>query len=191
MKIKNQLIITITTFIIILGIISISIFYTEQQATILANDHAIASNIENGISDLNHIADSYFLYQQSSQLSDWQSNITALHSYISQLNSTDSNRNQISNTLWSDVQKVDSTFNVTVNYLKETPRNTTVRENPEFQSIWSQLSDSFQNFSSDSTQLSQTLHYQTNTINESNIFLIIALLIAFAFYLIASYLHYV
>ncbi len=187
MKIKNQLIITISAFIIILSVISVSIFYTEQQATILADDLFIVGNVEKGISNLNNIADSYFLYQQDSQLTDWQSNITALYSYTSQLNSTDSNRNQISNTLRYDIQRVDLAFNATVNYLEETPLNTTIRDNPEFQTTWSQLSDSLQTVSIDSTQLSQTLHYQVNTINVSNIFLIVALLVAFALYLVVSY----
>ncbi len=186
MKIKNQLIITSTAFIVILSIIMVSIFYSDQQATILVNDRAVASDIENGISNLNHISDSYFLYEENSQLSDWQSNITALYSYVLQLNSTDSNQNQIFSTLSSDIQKVDSAFNNSAAYLEKTPRNETIRSDPQFQDIWSKLSDALQSFSNDTTQLSQTLHYQSNTINMSNIYLIISLLIAFAVYLIVS-----
>jgi signal transduction histidine kinase len=170
-----------------MGIIFVSVFYTDQQATVLVSDQAISGNIENGISDLNNIADLYFLYQQDSQLTDWQSNITVLYSYISQLKSTDSNQNKFSDTLTVDVQNVDSAFNNTIAYLEKTPRNVTVRTDPAFQDTWSQLSDALQAFSSDTTQLSQSLHIQSNALDTSNIILIITLLIAFALFSIVSY----
>lgn len=181
------MIITITVFIIILLVIIFSIFYTDQQATTLANDNDITANIESGISNLNHIADLYFLYQQNSQISDWQSNISALNSYVSQLSSTDTHQQQISNTLRSDIQAIDNAFNAIANYLQNTPRNISVRVDPNFQALWSQLSGELQTFSDDSSTLSQSLHSQTDTINLSNILLIVILLVAFGAYLIVSY----
>jgi signal transduction histidine kinase len=185
-KIKKQLIITIATFIIILGLIFLSIFYSDRQAAILAGDQAIASDIENGISNLNNVADTYFLYQQDVQLQDWQSNITALYGYVEQLNSTGSVPIRSCNKLWLDVQNVNASFKITVSYLQKTSTETP-RIDPQFQAVWNKLSLSLQTLSNDSTQLSQYLHSQTNTINNSNIFLIITLLVAFAIYLIISY----
>jgi signal transduction histidine kinase len=187
LKIKNQLIIIIVAFIVILVIINLSILYTDQQATILSNDQAIASKIEKGVSNLNHVADFYYLYQQVSQLSDWQSNITALNGYVTELNSTDNNRTEISNKLLTDIQAVDNAFNYSASYLQKTSRNEALRTNPEFQAIYGGLSDQLQNLSNDSSELSQTLTQQDDILERANIDLIITSLIAFALFLIASY----
>jgi Signal transduction histidine kinase len=186
-KIKNQLTITVTVFVIILIVIIFSIFYMDQQARNLANDDAVTGNIATGISNLNHVSDFYFLYQQNVQLSDWQSNITALYNYVLQLNSTSSNQKQMSSTLWSDISAVDNAFSAVTNYLENTPYNMTVRTDPEFQFVWSHLSDELQAFSTDTSTLSQSLHSQTNTVNESSTVLIVILLAAFGAYLIVSY----
>ena len=143
MKIKTQLIITIVTFLLILSVIGLSIFNTNTQATILVNDHEISSTIEDRIASLNHIVDNFLLYQQNTQLSNWQSDITDLYSLISKLNSTDSNQIQFSNKLAFDVQEVDNAFNNTIGYLEKTPSNVTVRNDPEFQAVWSDLSEKF------------------------------------------------
>lgn len=188
MKIRNRLIITIATFLSILIIISLSITTTQQQAANLNNYQSITGNIENRISHLNYIADNYLLTQQPSQLAAWQSNTTALYGDISQLTSTNINQNQIAATLWADVKIANDTFLATVDYLEATPMNATVRNNPQFQAAWSQLSSALQALSSQSTQLSQSLHNQTDAVNQSNTYLIIILLIAFALYLLASYL---
>lgn len=187
MKIKNQLTITIAIFIILIIVISLSIFYTEQQLTILSNDLVITGNIQTGVANLNHAIDFFYLYQQDSQLLAWQSNITALYNNVEAINSTDNQQSQISNKLWTDIQKADSSFNSTVSYIQKTPLNEPTRANPQFQTIYGGLSDALQTLSNDASTLSQSLHSQTLAVVTSNIFLIIALLIAFALFLMISY----
>lgn len=186
MKIKTQLIITIIAFIALIILINLSIFYTAEQAVALANDQDIAGNIENGISNLNHIIDLYYLYQQNSELEYWQSNITALYSYVLQLNSTASSQNQISNTLLNDIQKVDYAFNASTEFIQNSPNNMTIPSNPEFQAIISQQSDSLKTLSDDTSTLSQSLHNETDAVNRSNTLLIVILVVAFGVYLILS-----
>lgn len=186
-KIKTQLVTTIATFIVILVIINTSLVYTDQQATVLSNEHIIATNIQKRIGNLNNIANSFYFYQQDSQLVDWQSNITTLYGYITVLNATDHNQQPILATLNTDIQKVNNTFNSSVSYIESTPRNETIRVSTEFQAIWDNLSNALQNFSSDSASFSQSLNNQAHAIERSNIVLVAILLLAFAVYLIINY----
>lgn len=188
MKIRNQLIITIASFLIILCLIGVSIVNTNAQAMVLNNDREISSIIEDRIATLQHIADAFFLYQHASDLSDWQSNLDALYSYVTHLSITDSNQNQFSEKLWVDLQEIDDAFNNVVVYLNNTPRSTAIRNDTEFQAVWSNLSNKFDALSNDSANLTLSLHSQTVFINQLNILLIVSLLLVFAVFLMVSYL---
>ena len=64
MKIKNQFVICIVVFSIILVIIAASVATTVQQVEQLSAQEVISSNIERGASSLNSVSIDYFLYQE-------------------------------------------------------------------------------------------------------------------------------
>jgi signal transduction histidine kinase len=188
MKIKSQLLATIVSFAIVLVIISTSIFYTNLTVTELSNQQDIAGNIQTTVGQLNHIASQYFLFQNDSELVNWQNSVININGNLSQLTMNNPQQESIMGTLSTDTQNVDSAFNSTVSYLQIAPRNQSVRVLPEFQSVWSDLTDKTQALSNDSAQLSQILRNQTDQAHLSNIILILALLATFAVFFFINYL---
>ena len=69
MKIKNQFIICIGVFSVVLFVIAASVANTEMQVAQLNAQEAISNNIERGASNLNSISIDFFLYQEDLQLS--------------------------------------------------------------------------------------------------------------------------
>ena len=87
MRIKTQYILSIAIFVIILAIITASVVITNQQVTQINNEAQKAGNIQTGASNLAYISNDYFLYQQSAQLSEWQSQFTSLSGDLSKITS--------------------------------------------------------------------------------------------------------
>ncbi len=188
MKIKYQLLATIVSFAIVLIIISASILYTNERTTQLSNQQDISGNIQSTVGHLSHISNNYFLYQEDYELVYWQTNITAIYGNLTQLTMKDPHQNIIISVIREDAQNAEIAFNHTISYLQSAPRNQSVRVLPEFQTVWGNLTDKTQALSNDSAQLSQLLLNQTDQTHQSNIILIFALLVTFAFFLFLSYL---
>ena len=187
MKIKNQLIVTLVTFAIILLTISASIAYTNVRTTELSNEQDIAGNIQSAVGQLDYVVNDYYLHQTNAQLANWRTNINIIYGNITEL-TKNSQQEQIVSTIKSDTQRVDAAFNSTVAYLQSAPRNESIRTLTEFQSIWGNLTDRTQTLSKDAAHLSQILRNQTDQTHLSNLMLILALLITFAVFFFANYL---
>ena len=162
MKIRNQFIITIISFAVMLLIINLSIFYTNQRAAELANQQDVAGNIQNDVGDLSHISNYYFLHQDSSTLANWNESIATIYGNLTELNMQDSQQDIVIGVIREDIQQVDNAFSNTASFLQMAPRNQSVRILPEFQLVWGKLTDKTQQLSSDSAQLSQLLRSQTD-----------------------------
>lgn len=187
MKIRNQFIITIISFAVMLLIINLSIFYTNQRAAELANQQDVAGNIQNNVGDLSHISNYYFLHQDSSTLADWNESIATIYGNLTELSMQDSQQDIVIGAIREDIQQVDNAFSNTASFLQMAPRNQSVRILPEFQLVWGKLTDKTQQLSSDSAQLSQLLRGQTDQAHQSNLFLIVVLLIVFGLYFFVNY----
>lgn len=187
MKIRNQFIITIISFAVMLLIINLSIFYTNQRAAELANQQDVAGNIQNNVGDLSHISNYYFLHQDSSTLADWNESIATIYGNLTELSMQDSQQDIVIGAIREDIQQVDNAFSNTASFLQMAPRNQSVRILPEFQLVWGKLTDKTQQLSSDSAQLSQLLRGQTDQAHQSNLFLIVILLIVFGLYFFVNY----
>src|SRR5208283_1359609 len=103
MRIKTQYILSIAIFVIILAIIIASVVITNQQLARINNEIQNAGNIETGASNLAYISNDYFLYQQSAQLSEWQSQLTSLSGDLSKITPYTSGQQSQINTVNSDM----------------------------------------------------------------------------------------
>lgn len=188
MKIKTQLIISIVVFSIILIIIAASVANTEQQVAHLNAQEEISSNIEQGASNLNSVAIDYFLYQENLQLSQWQSEFSSLNGNLSNLKVNSQQQQMLAKNVTEDLQRLNESFSVVVVYLQSASRNVSVRIDPEFQSRWSSMAVQEQALASDSSQLSQSLSDQSHQVNDTNILLIVSLVVTFGAFLATIYL---
>ena len=187
MKIRNQYIISILVFIIILAIISVSVVITNQQVTQINSQEQIASNIQTGASNLNIISNDYFLYQESQQLTQWQSQFSTLSNNLQKLNSTNSEQQALVGDVHSDMQNLNSVFNNAVTFLQNAPRNESVRILPEFQTDWSRLAVQNQALAFDASVLSKFFSNQANQVKQTNSLLVLALIGAFGAYFVTVY----
>jgi PAS domain S-box-containing protein len=188
MKIKNQFRISIIAFVLILGIIAVSIIVTEQQIAQMNSQAATAEDIQTGASALSYISNNYFLYQDNSSVTLWQTEFSTLSNDLSELNSSNLERQTLVNNVNNDLQNLKAVFASTQSFLESAPRNVSVRVLPAFQTDWSRMAVQNQALAFDAQQLSQSLRDQIDQANLTNIGLIIALLGLFGAYFITNYL---
>ncbi|MGZ4851502.1 MAG: PAS domain S-box protein, partial [Candidatus Bathyarchaeia archaeon] len=188
MKIKNQFLISIITFSIILVIIAASVILTEQQTTQLNNQEIIAGNIQTGASNVNYVSNNYFLYQDNSSIDLMQSELTTLSNLLLKLNSTNPQEQTLVNNVNTDLQHLRTVFSSVVSFLENAPRNVSVRVLPTFQTQWSRMATQTQTLAFDSQQLSQNIIAQIDNLRFTNIILIFSFLGLFATYFITNYL---
>jgi PAS domain S-box-containing protein len=188
MKIKNQFIISIVFFTVILLVIAASVAATEQQVNQLKNQEAVSGSIEQGASNLNSLAIDYFLYQQDTQLSQWQSTHSALYTDLSNLKLTTAQQQTLANKVSGDLKNLNSSFGEVVSFLQTAPRNVSVRIDPVFQQKWSNMATQGSTLTSDAAQLSSALDSQARQANVTNTVLIISLMVTFGAFLATIYL---
>ena len=188
MKIKNQVLISIIAFVIVVSVITVSIIVTEQQTAQLNSRATTALNIQTGASALGYISSNYFLYQDNSSVTLWQTEFSTLSNELAQLNSTNPEQRTLVNNVNNDLQNLNAVFADTQSFLESAPRNVSVRVLPVFQTDWSRIAVQNQALAFDAQQLTQYLRNQVDQANSENIFLIVALLGLFGAYFIANYL---
>ena len=188
MRIKNQFLISIVTFSIILIIIGATISLTQQQITVLNNQGVIAEDIQTGATDLNYISNNYFLYQDNSSISLWQTKFSTLSQELSQLDSTNPQQQTLVDTVSRDMENLNSVFAGVTSFLANAPRNVSIRVLPSFQTQWNRMAVQIQSLAFDSQQLSQAISDQTSQANMTNTILTVAFLGLFGAYFITSYL---
>ena len=110
MRIKTQVLISIVTFIIILLIIGSSVALTQIQISELNKQSILTNEIQTGASDLNYISNNYFLYQDNSYITLWQTKFSTLSSKLELLNSTNLQQQEIVNTVSRDMKNLNDVF---------------------------------------------------------------------------------
>lgn len=106
MKIKNQFLLSIIIFAIILVIIAGSVFANQQQATQLGNQEALSQDIQARANGLAYLSNDYFLYQDNSGLTLWQTEFSALSADISKLEVSNLQQQGLLNDTKVDAQRL-------------------------------------------------------------------------------------
>ena len=187
MKIKNQFILSIIIFVSILLIVVLSLVYLNVQINQIHNKIAVASNIHNSANDLNQISDLYLISQDNSQINLWNAQFSSISNNITILSSILPEQQSIVNMIENNAKQLNASFSEYVTFLQNTPRNQSVRTSPQFQEIWSQLSNNTHSIIVNSEQLSEELNTQSDNLHLSYSILVIALLGIFGAYLSAMY----
>ncbi len=188
MKIKNQFIVCIAAFSIVLVFIAGSVAATQLQVVQIAAQEEIVGNIERGASSLNRVSIDYFLYQEDLQLSKWESALISLSSDLSSLKLDSPQQQALAKEVAEDLQRLNALFGEVISYLQNAPRNVSVRIDPAFQIRWSGMAIQSHELASDASQLSNSLNEQAHQVNNMNTLLIISLVCTFGALLVTIYL---
>lgn len=147
-----------------------------------------AQRIERGASELNYLSSDYFLYQESQQLSRWETKFSSLSNELANLNPTNPEQRVLVNNIDADLQRLHAVFTDIVTYLENAPRNVSVRIDPAFQLSWSRMSVQNQGLSFDASRLSQLTQSQGDQAQQTNLILIFISLGMFGAYFLTNYL---
>ncbi len=189
MKIKSQFIICIVVFSVILLIIAASVINTEQQVAQLGVQEETSSKIERSASSLNSISIDYFLYQEDDlQLPKWNTTLSSLFNDLSNLKNNNPQQQALTANIERDLNNLNQTFVQVTAYLQNASRTVSVRIDPAFQMRWSNMGLQSQALASDSSQLSNSLDNQAHQVNDTNILLIVSLVVTFGAFLLIIYL---
>jgi PAS domain S-box-containing protein len=187
-RIRSQFIITTAIFGIVILIIAASVIGTNQQLVQIEKQQQISGNIESGSDKLNTLSSQYFLYQQTQQLTLWNSNSASISGNLSNLNPTNLEQKTLMNKINGDLAQLNSSFTNLVSYLETTPRNVSVRVLPEFQNYWNLTVTAHQTFGLDAFKLSDYLRTQADQLRQTNLVLVIALSAVFGSFFLIGYL---
>ncbi len=191
MKIRTQFIISMAIFSVVILFVAASVIVTNQQIAQLDKKQNVSEKIEHGTDELNILSSQYFLFQQTQQLTLWQSNLTSISDYLSSLNSSNSEQQTLVNNVRSDLGHLNGSFNNLVSFLETTPQNVSVRIMPEFQNDWNKIVTAHQTFALSVSQLSESLRSQANQLRLANTgFITVASGIFVAFFLTIYLLAY-
>ena len=188
MRLRNQNLLSITIFTILLIIIVASVFVTAQQTAKLNSQETISKDIQTRASNLQYLSNDYFLYEVDPDLTQWQTEFNTLTLDISKLSVTSPDQQQMVDNVKNDSQLLNNRWNDVVSYLQHADRNVSIRVLPTFQGILSRMALQNQGLIFDSQQLSQNFQSQIDQLNSTSLILIFALLGLFAAYFITYYL---
>ena len=160
-------------------VITTSVAITDRDVRQLNNQGLITGKIQRSVSSLSSVAIDYFLYQEDLQLSRWNSIHASLHSELSELNLNNPQQQNVIKLIDDDLHGLNQTFEEVVSYLQTAPRNVSVRIEPKFQIIWSDMAAKSEKLASDSSQLSFLINQQTSQTQLTNSLLIVSLVVAF------------
>jgi PAS domain S-box-containing protein len=187
MKIKTQYILSIVIFAIVLIIISASVVLTNQQIAQINSQKQVTGEIQTGVSNLGYLSNDYFLYQDSAQVTSWQSQFSTLFTELSKINSTNPAQQTLINNVQTDMQRLNTVFNGAVTFIQSVSRNESIRVLPAFQTAWSRLALQNQALAFDTTVLTKSYDAQANQAILVNSILTFALLGAIGAYFVSVY----
>jgi PAS domain S-box-containing protein len=185
---RNQFIISTAVFGLVILIIASSVIVTNQQLAQIEKQQQISGNIESGSDKLNTLSSQYFLYQQTQQLTLWNSNSASILGNISNLSPNNFEQKTLVKNISDDLARLNSSFINLVSFLETAPRNVSVRVLPEFQNDWNLTVTAHQTFGLDAFKLSDYLRTQADQLRQTNLVLVIALSGVFGAFFILSYL---
>ncbi len=186
-KIRSQFILSIIIFASVLLIIVFTMLTVDMQVVEFNNKENIISDIHNGANDLNLILDSYIIYQENAQIELWKTQFSLLSDKLTVLNTMNLQQQTIITQIENDVQQLNSTFANMILFLQNTPRNQSIRGVPEFQAIWSQLSNKIHDLIVNSEQLSHEIGTQADQLHLFYNMLVLILLAVFGVYFSVNY----
>ena len=170
-------------------VIATSVITTEEQEAQLDAQKAISNNIERSASSLSGIAIDYFLFQEDYlQLPKWNSTLSILNNDLLDLKTSTLQQQEYKNTVVNDLNSLNQSFIDVTLYLKNSSRTVSVRIDPAFQLRWSNMTYESQTLALHASQLSNAFDKQAHQVNDTNILLIVSLVVTFGAFLVIIYL---
>jgi signal transduction histidine kinase len=191
MRIKTQFIITVLLIVFILLVISGLVVITNREAGETREQEKLVENIAQEAAALSYLSSDYLIYQESQQVTGWQSRFNSFSSDINRLNVDQPEQQAIVRSLQANQRRLKAVFDSTVGSVEgSSPNQRTARvvDLAFFQVSWSRLAVQTQGLVSDATRLSQLFRRQTDQLMNTRTVLIYIMVSIFGLFLIAAYM---
>jgi len=150
---------------------------------------SIVSDIIVGASELSYLSNDYLIYQESQQLTRWQTKFISFSNDISRFQTKDAQQQALINIIGADAQRLEAVFESSLSVIKSSSQNNEGIINPAFfQLTWSRIAVQSQGLVSNASQLAQLLKKQLELFQQINIMIFVIFIIFLALFFIASYL---
>jgi len=187
-KLRRQFILSIAIFTILILVVFVSIFFVNQKLSNLYEQAETTQNLQNEVSDLSYLSDSFFLYQDETRLVEWKTTFISINDEMLKLNSTNPKQQALVSNIKTDLGNIAVSYSEVVTFLWNAPRDVSIRVMPEFQTAWNQTSEQYQALNLDASLLITFIDDQANQLRLTITALIVVVFGLFASYLFTNYL---
>ncbi len=188
MNIRTQLIVSIAFFTIALLVISASVITTNQNVALLNAQEELAKSIELKANELGYLTNDYLLYQESQQVSRWESKYASINDDLGNLTVDASDQQVLVNNIKSSQQRLREVFADIVAHADAASGTQNSSIDPAFiQVSSSRIGVQTQGMVFDASRLSQKIREEQDQQKMVNYLLIIALLGTFGAFILTSY----
>jgi len=172
----------------LLLVVAASIVSINQKLSNLTEQIEATQNIQNDALNLSYLSDSFFLYQDDTNLVEWRTTLTSIYNEMSKLNSTNPQQQALVSNIKTDLSNIAVSYSDVVHFLWSAPRGVSIRVMPEFQTAWNQTSEQYQALNRDASLLIDFIENQANQLRLTTTALVIVVFGLFASYLFTNYL---
>jgi PAS domain S-box-containing protein len=169
-------------------VVFVSIVFVNLKLSNLNEQVESTQSIQNDVSDLSYLSNSFFLYQDETELVEWRTTLTSIYNELLKLNSTNPQQQALVNNIKTDLSNIAVSYSDVVTFLWSAPRGVSVRVMPEFQTVWNQTSMQYQTLNLDASLLIDFIEVQANQLRLTITALIVVVFGLFASYFFTNYL---
>lgn len=187
MRIRTQFLILVLLFGIMLVAISVSAVIANRQVDRASSQEQIAAGIAQGASELSYLSNDYVIYQESQQLSRWQSRFDSFYTQVNALQPNTPEQQVLVNNIQASSQRLKEVFDSIASIIGSPSQNQNATIDLAFiQDSWSRMAVQSQGLNSDATHLAQLLHAQADRAEQTNRIVIFVMIGVFSAYLLIS-----
>ncbi len=185
MKLRTQLIGAIVVFAILLGVISLFIFSTNQELDRLLVQEEIAGTIAIEAGELGYLSDDFILYREPGQEERWIAQYNAISDRIQSLSIQSPEEQAIAESLASDLRSMRSIFDDIA-----AEKGPGAGDAASIRLAWSRIAVLNQGMSFDANRLATLLHADEEAVEQQRLVFFIALVALVGAFLLSAFLFF-
>ncbi len=188
MKIRTQFIISTAIFGAILLIITASVIITNQRVEQANNQEEIARKLQQEAGELSYLSSAFLLYQESQQISRWESKFASFSNTLMSLNPATPEEQVVVGNIKTNQERlkaVSAEVRATVEDPSRTQSN--LLDPALIQVSWSRMEVQNQGMIFEAARLAQIFRYQGDDLKQLNAILMFVLIALLGAFLLSSY----
>ncbi len=187
MKIRNQFIISMILFGVIIAVVSTLVFDAYHRVQKIDEQEDLARNIIESTGQLSYLSNDYLLYHQNQQKTRWETQFTSLSDDVAKLKGNNSAQQALVKNIAANQQRLQAVFSDVVLAVESAPQNQSSVNSLDFVGVSNSRMEVLSlGITSDASQLSRMLRSELADARTLDIWLIIGLIAAIVVYFLVN-----